>query len=190
MDYSKETLCRIYGITNMTDEDFSKILKEVIKDPESYQRKVLKLCLGKEQIDKHACNVCKGKCCQTAPCHLSPIDIPNITFWGLIKEIGKGYLSIVQTHHHNSGKTVYILRIRGLGRPISDIASMFEIECSLLGKNGCLLSYEQRPLGAKMLIPSLETRCINVYDLNLCQKDWMPYQKLLKLLYKFYKITG
>lgn len=188
MDYSKETLCKVYGLTELTDEAFSDILKDLLENPERYRRKVLSLYKQKEQTNSELCAKCKGKCCKLAPCHLAPSDLPKISLITIIKEIKKGHISIVKTLK-SGWEPVYILRIRGRGRPISDVASVWGIECSYLTENGCELSYAKRPLGAKLLIPNAE-RCISVYDISTCQVDWLPYQELLKSLYIFYKIVS
>ncbi len=43
MDYSKETLCKVYGLTELTDEAFSDILKDLLENPERYRSKKSKL---------------------------------------------------------------------------------------------------------------------------------------------------
>ena len=109
----------------------------------------------------------------------------------------KGYISIVKIpifeydyYKEFSDQTYfYILRIKRIGDPCA-----FKMEkkplprlCSLWTKNGCKLCFEDRPTGAKHLVPRENMRCLQLYSLEKCICDWKPYTKTLKALYRYYK---
>ena len=57
-------------------------------------------------------------------------------------------------------------------------------ECAALTDTGCLLSYEDRPKGGRMLIASEDRRCTQEYTREMMVEDWMPYQEQLKQIWK------
>ena len=191
MDCSKETMCDILGISEEDTDWQQKAIQMLISDPEGYRRKVLQRYLKKEQTTQDLCSKCKGKCCKHAPCHYSPEDFEEISFDSLKKQIEKGHISIVSVSMREYDEDdmllqAYILRPRGKDRPISDYGSPLDIPCSLLTETGCSLSYEDRPMGGKMLIARENGACMAVYESDMCINDWKPYQDILEELFELY----
>lgn len=196
MDASLETLRDIYDDLNWqkAEEAIITASMRMMEDPDGYRRKVLERYMKHEQVDSKLCKNC-GACCKQAPCHYAPMDFNNgkITYKILKKEIDKGYISIIaepkeDTDIFTVNKYTYLLRIRGKNRPVSDIA--VSVPCGILTENGCMLSYKERPTGGKMFIPRKGPdgiACFSVYDSDMCRKDWLPYQRVLKKLYEFYE---
>lgn len=192
MDCSKETLRAIYGIEkiNLEDKKSLEVFKEISTNPDGYRKKVLELYMQKEQTDCETCSKCGGECCKNAPCHYSPNDFGKITYRRLKKYIDRGNISIVYVRTHEdefeNRSEIYILRVRGENRPISDFVGRENITCSMLTDKGCEFSYDERPLGGKMMIARKNMQCFSVYDSEMCFKDWLPYQRILKKLFKKY----
>lgn len=174
------------------------LLRETAKNPEEYPQEDIPMILGMQVINEKLCAKCGGKCCKNAPCHYAPSDFEDLSFEGLKKVIdAKGYISIVKIpifeydyYKEFSDQTYfYILRIKRIGDPCA-----FKMEkkplprlCSLWTKKGCKLCFEDRPTGAKHLVPRENMRCLQLYSLEKCICDWKPYTKTLKALYRYYK---
>lgn len=137
----------------------------------------------KKMENKQLCKECGGNCCKRMGCHYSPDDFKEITYESLKKEIEKGFISIDwwEGNPFENGSTdeidrVYFLRIRHKDSEIVDPS--WGGECILLTDDGCPLSYEERPKGARLLEPS-EYNCISHYDKRQAARDWYKYNDIL-----------
>lgn len=134
------------------------------------------------------CSECKGKCCKGMGCHFSPRDFDNITYESLNALIERGNISIDWWEGDVFGKDeqknrTYYLRMRNKGADV--VNPSWGGECILLTDQGCILPFEQRPLGGKSLIPCVGD-CKNKYTKEDCCKEWQPYEFILqKLVDKF-----
>lgn len=135
------------------------------------------------------CRIC-GDCCKHLGCEYSPDDFNDLSFDGLQEEIDKGFISIDWWEGHPEniswrGKT-YFLRARNKRAPIVDPS--WGGECKLLGKDGCKLSFEERPKGGRMLKPKScdEEECVSFYGKKASAIDWLKHQDTLKRLVGYY----
>ena len=148
-------------------------------------------------VNEEVCKKCRGVCCKQCGCHFSPDDFKEISDEYLKKELEKGYISIDYIDggylHRLSG--IYILRIRNKNSPVVDIESTGG-QCILLDEDkGCPFSYNERPSGAKLLIPEQEHKrfifrvkmCEQKYSIKDCCYEWEPHQQVLKKLIKHFK---
>lgn len=145
--------------------------------------------------DVEICAKCKGRCCKNAPCHYSPDDFKNLSYRALKSIIArKKYISIVRIKldfnidNFSTKEYYYVLRIRRKDTPIAvDMDQKYKDKrCMLLKKDGCVLPYEKRPKGARMLVPRQNSKCIQLYNLRECVRDWLPYQSVLRKLYRYF----
>ena len=140
------------------------------------------------------CAECGGACCKSCGCHFSPDDFEDLSFYGLKKEIEKGYISIdcVNGKMICQNKDFLILRIRNQGSTIVDTGFRTKKPCILLTNQGCKLDYEHRPTGGKLLVPNAtssfthQMACHSKYNLVNCCYEWEPHQKVLKRLVKYF----
>lgn len=140
-----------------------------------------------ENID--VCAKCKGICCRTMGCHLSPTDFREINYGVLKEEIQKGKLSIDwwegdATEKSERGKS-FFLRMRHKGASVVDPA--FGGECILLTSEGCPLTYEERPMGGRLLVPNKDGHkngCFAKYTKQECAIEWIKHEEILKKLYE------
>lgn len=173
--------------------------RETVRSPEEYPQEEVPSIIEERLVDKELCSHCGGRCCLNAPCHYSPSDFEDLSYNGLkriIKE--KGYISIVKIDMYdydyykelNDQFYHYVLRIKRHGDPVA-----FKMEknnknpfvCMLLGKKGCKLKFEDRPKGARMLVPRKNKRCLQLYGLEECLGDWKEHTETLHALYKYFK---
>ncbi len=163
--------------------------------PNLSMRRIVKDYSNPENVNSKLCSDCKGECCKRCGCHFSPEDFAEISFEFLKKEIQKGYISIDYfskvTTCMDTG--AYIIRIRNQASPIVDLDQRIR-PCILLTERGCKLDYKHRPSGGKLLKPKVEGRgkkkrrtCYSTYNITACCQEWMPYQKLLQRLVKYFK---
>lgn len=198
MDVSRKTLRMIFG-DDMVENHFEDLISSIMKDPDGYRQKVLGVYSLKKNEIPEVCAKCGGKCCKQAPCHYATNDFDDLTYHGLKKIIKKlGYISILKM----SGEVAevcldlfeynrpdfYVLRVRTKGMGIATEAKKIseKDKCMMLTDHGCKLSYEERPYGAKMLIPREKQRCMQLYGMDECTADWRPYQDVLRRLYRYF----
>ncbi len=178
----------------MNKYSISQLLKSIFRP---LNRKIEKTYDIAKNINPQICSECKGLCCKTCGCHFSPNDFDKISYKYLKKELEKGYISIdcIKGILINESSDIYFLRIRNQNAPIVDIQSKSKATCMLLTSKGCLLTYQKRPSGGKLLIPSnkfnnyfgIELRkCTQTYPIKACCIDWKPYQKILKKLCNYF----
>lgn len=199
MDVSRETLKLVYGDEKVENE-FEKIIEELIHHPENYRQKVLEVYAKQKNEDKEICTKCGGRCCLKAPCHFAPSDFPDLTYNALKKTMkAKKYISVVRFSSELCQSALrqikvddpyfYVMRIRTSGT--GQAAKLEEVEaddlCVKLTSTGCALSYEERPLGAKLLIPKKDRKCSALYGMDECIDDWKNHQKVLRRLYRHFR---
>lgn len=172
--------------------------RDTVNNPEDYPQEKVPSIQEKHMQNKELCARCGGRCCKNAPCHYSPTDFEDLSYSGLKRIIDeRGYISIVKIgmidydyyKELSDQYSYYILRIKRHGD-----RNAFRIEqktiprmCMLWTKDGCKLNFDERPLGAKMLIPIKHFKCEQKYSFEKCMLDWKPYTKTLKALYRYYR---
>lgn len=200
MEINRDTLKMIFGAERVED-DLSGIIREIVKDPKGYHQKVLKAYASAKAEDDQVCKECGGICCNAAPCHWSPEDIEDLSYEGLKKFLReKKYISIVRipadscdscfrTFEHE-GFFYYFLRTRTRGTGIAAVATRIKRKdkCMLLTEKGCKISFNERPMGARFLIPQSGKKCRQLYDLDDCFYDWKDYQDVLRKLFYYFRI--
>ena len=60
-------------------------------------------------------------------------------------------------------------------------------ECINLTPKGCKLSYDERPMGARLLIPRSKEKCMQLYNMEACTADWEKHQEVLRKLYRYFE---
>jgi len=136
------------------------------------------------------CSKCQGKCCKNMGCHYSPRDFKQIDVKTLKKLIDEGNTSIdwwegdIFDKDDKGRDRTYYLRMRNKNSKIIDPS--WGGECILLTEEGCSLSFYNRPMGGRGLIPN-EKDCIDEYSKEDCCKEWYPYQNILEFLVGMYQ---
>ena len=201
MDVSRETLKMIFG-RDRVDEDLAGIVDWIIKNPKGYHQKVME-CYKNVGAEKPCvCKECGGACCNRAPCHYGPDDIKDLSYEGLKKLLKeKQYISVLRFPGcvcesclrtvDYCGMYYYILRTRTRGTNIAAIATRIDKDdkCMLLTPEGCKISFDERPMGARMLIPDAEKKCKHLYDLDDCIHDWQDYQDVLRKVFHYFRMV-
>lgn len=200
MDVSPETLAAVFGEDRVKNDMFG-ICNFMIEHPDEYRQKVLEYYAKNKNENVHICRECGGKCCKHVPCHFAPDDFEDLSYRALKRLLRKKkYISVIMfskrfvevSLDESVGSTLkhfYILRIRTSGTGIAARAAEIEDDdlCMLLRKDGCAIEYDERPKGARMLIPKWEKCCEQLYNMDECVHDWIPYQKVLEKLYNFFE---
>ncbi len=170
------------------------------------------------KTEAEICKECKGNCCRSTGCSLSPEDMirgiraqkgttgEETTQQGYIE---KGIMTkapaaeeitsekepdieevenwlinsncALDSFGYPGGRLLYV-RMRHKCFTFIGVDAMGE--CAALTDTGCLLSYEDRPKGGRMLIASEDHRCTQKYTREMMVEDWMPYQEQLKQIWK------
>jgi Fe-S-cluster containining protein len=132
------------------------------------------------------CRTCGGKCCKQCGGHYSPDDFDEITVEALKERIDRGNISIDWWEGDVVAGDLYrtlYLRARHVGA--DEIDPSWGGTCIHLKNNGCELTFEDRPLACRDLIPSRE-KCIGSYSKEDCCRDWYKYQYILNELVMHY----
>ena len=168
-------------------------LKELKKDIENNE-------------DTTLCTICRGFCCRHAGCPLSVDDFMrwygDVTEENIKKALlsdGKIALDWYDGDYRDSlldengdyydydekdrAGQCYYFRMRHVGEP--PICPSFGGKCVALTPLGCALSWEERPLGGKMLTPNRdpetgEFKCTSYNSKLDFIHDWFPYNDLLE----------
>lgn len=201
MDVSRDTLKMIFG-EEMVEDNLQKVVQYLIKNPEGYRQKVLECYENVKAENPEVCKECGGVCCLRAPCHWSPKDIEDLSYSGLKKLLKeKQYISVLRfpgcvcesclREVEQSGFYYYILRTRTRGTGIAAVATRIKKDdhCILLKDDGCDISFKERPMGARLLIPEKDERCRHLYDLDDCIYEWKDYQDVLRKLFHYFRIV-
>lgn len=200
MDVSRDTLKKVFG-NERVEDDLHGVIEEILKNPEAYRQKVLDEYENEKAENPEVCKECGGVCCLRAPCHWSPRDIKDLSYKGLKKMLKeKNYISIVRfpstvcesalREIQHSGPYYYILRTRTRSTNIATVASKKHKDdlCMLLKPDGCSITFEERPRGARLLIPERNRKCRHLYDLDDCLYEWKDYQDVLRKLFYYFRI--
>ena len=144
------------------------------------------------------CKECSLRCCENMGCEIFPIDIVKryggISVDIIEKVISTGVVSLdwwdgdPRDGMHEISRGFY-LRMRNRDAPICD--PCFSGVCALYNeKAGCPLSFENRPLGARIFVPKPNHKCDygQFKDAIKSKKDialhWLPYHSILDIIYK------
>ncbi len=139
------------------------------------------------------CSKCGGKCCKKSGCDYSTKDFTDLKYETLYNKLLEGNISIVSMLNFkiiNGRMTCFpflYLRARNEGREVVDLLSLKK-RCSMLKKDGCSYSVEDRPSGGINLIPKTNGPCRPEIDPFEIVKEWDMYQRPLGRLIK--RITG
>lgn len=144
--------------------------------------------------NKEICAECGGKCCKKCGCDYAPKDFESLSIDYLQQKLSEGNISIVSSLCFDKLKDgrltcipILYLRARNIDRPVVDLLSL-KTTCSLLKIDGCPYDFDNRPSGAKNVVPS-KNGCYSYEDPNkLIMEPWMNYQKVLTRLVK--RLTG
>ena len=149
----------------------------------------------KSIFENECCQECKGRCCKKCGCSYYVEDFEDLSLNELKTELNKGDKSIVSTlevsyaNHRYCVSPILMIRVRNEGRGVVDLFSE-KTRCSLLTKDGCPYSFENRPTGGIMLIPFKNGSgfdCKTLETANQIAIDgWKRYQKVLARLVKYY----
>lgn len=170
-------------------------------------------------IDREDCNtnypmcaMCGGKCCKRNACDCSPKDFDNdIEKMRKALESGKYSIDFSRTTSNSFSigrfETVLIserviraeaeffyVRPKNVGRPTVDIIhdkDRDEGPCIFWDKEkGCSLSYEEKPMGGRTLVPIMPDMCMGQYNTAMMLIEWKPFTKqLVELAKKFFDPT-
>lgn len=190
----------IFGAERV-EEDFHGVVESIVKDPKGYHQKVMEVYKNVGAENPEICKDCGGVCCKNASCHWGTGDIEDFSFEGLKKLLQeKKYISVLRfpgcecdsclRSVNHKGMYYYILRTRTRGTGIAAIATKIDKEdkCMLLTLEGCKILFEERPMGARLLIPNAEKRCKHLYDFDDCIHDWQDYQDVLRKVFYYFRI--
>lgn len=140
------------------------------------------------------CKNCGGMCCYSMGCHISPLDLKEISFEAIVNLINESDCVSLDwwdgdpvTEAHD-GTRRYYLRIKNIGAKVIDPS--YGGVCTILTDNGCPLSFEYRPRGARELVPNEYNGCIVGYSKRQCAIDWSPFNDILDVVYDYYVIQG
>ena len=141
------------------------------------------------------CKKCKGHCCKKCGCAYFVEDFEDLSFESLKKELEKETISITSVleldkiRNQVINSPVLFLRTRNRKREIVDLFSE-KTRCSLLTPDGCPYSFEERPLGAIMLLPAYKNGKLACESLELSNEialeNWKKHQNALKKLVEYY----
>lgn len=144
--------------------------------------------------DLDLCSKCGGMCCKKCGCDYGIVDFEDRTYNGLKESLDKGDKSIVAVLNFKPLKNdryivdpVLYIRARNINRCVVDLISM-KTSCAELMENGCKYDYDHRPLGGRNLKPREldEGGCYSIIPRIDIMKQWIPYQKQLRKLVKYY----
>lgn len=187
----------------MNDNHYRRIIDLLndLDNPKKYYS-VSKNFDNPKYLNPESCAKCKGICCISSGCLISPDDFnlkdcftneildKDKAYQILEKEIRKGYISIEEIDGDQVCVTngiIYILHVRDYDAPIGiSLRKEKHSHCILLTDNGCPFTYEERPTGGKMLVPNYP-ECESDYNLRDCCKEWLPFQYVLRELYQKYR---
>lgn len=142
------------------------------------------------KTEAEICKECKGNCCKSTGCSLSPEDmireIRNKSEGAeLSTEAIENWLKdsncALDSFGYPGGRLFYV-RMRHKCFTFIGIDAMGE--CAALTDTGCLLTYEERPKGGRMLIASEDHHCRQNYTREMMVSDWLPYQDRLKQIWE------
>lgn len=126
--------------------------------------------------DQSRCSACGGYCCKQSPCFFMPEDFPDLSLEALLKEFReKDYLALM------ADDIPYISMRSERWKGRVQYSTLALGSCVFLTPTGCKFSYDERPTGGKLLIPSAHG-CYLKLDAESFSKAWSPYSKVLHQL--------
>lgn len=142
---------------------------------------------NEKYFDHDQCAMCKGECCRGCGCYFSPSDFKKLSVVALRNIMQRGFVTITAAAKSCTGlkEDVLVLRIRNKDESVVNLSGNHQEGCILHDlKTGCPFEDDDRPYGAKVLIPErfTEGRCSRGYSQRQCAEDWLPYQDILKQL--------
>ena len=144
-----------------------------------------------ENNESPLCKDC-GRCCSRMGCHLSPKDVKDKTVEGLIKLIEES--ECIGTdwwegdlNGMNDYSKIYYLRAKHKDEPV--VFGSYGGTCVLLTETGCMLPFEYRPRGARLLIPCAE-ECIVEYSKYDAVEEWREYQDVLQKVVEHFDLPA
>lgn len=135
------------------------------------------------------CAECKGHCCSTLGCMLSSADLLH----GLGRSIAdrEHVLELLKTQpfaiDRFADRTGYFYYLRMRHKCFTFIGVDAMGECAALSEAGCVLPFEKRPFGGRMLKAMPDRHCVQEYTREEMKKDWMPYQEILCSIWEEYE---
>ena len=144
------------------------------------------------------CKICKGKCSREHGCALAPEDfiyaikkadafLPDKSGEEIKKEQILAFLqrpdNLFAIDRQSEG--FYYLRMRHKCYTYIGVDAIGE--CIALTKEGCSLSFFERPKGGRFLKSSKDFCCKQEYTLEMMKKDWAPYQGVLREIWEEYE---
>lgn len=149
--------------------------------------------------NKAVCKTCGGVCCKNMGCHLHPSDVfkDGIATAEAVRDLlltenysidwWEGDPRNIDYDDPTYVDRGYYIRARHVGAPVVDPS--FGGVCVMLTPTGCKLSFEDRPLGGKSLIPKSTAtgRCVSSFTKQDAALAWIPYhEQLMKGLELYY----
>lgn len=139
-------------------------------------------------------------CCQNLPCSISPNDLKDLSYQGIISFIDDTGIVSIDWWDGGDSRTsykelippgkYYFLRMKAKRRKIIDPGFGMQT-CSIWNENiGCPLNFEYRPKGARDLIPKRKGLCDEEYPKDMCAFEWLPYQDILKKVVEHYEVIN
>lgn len=156
------------------------------------------------------CSQCGGRCCREKGCCLSPEDMLRAlgrekadyeSVLRLLKDspdrlYAIDYMSVPkgfpqgeapqklppEARQSLSGGVCFYLRMRHKCYTFVGVDAAGE--CAALGESGCMLDWERRPKGGRMLKSSADRNCVQRYTAGEMCGDWQPYQEILGRIYR------
>ena len=149
----------------------------------------------KNNESKSICSKCNGRCCSQMGCEIFPIDLGEISVRYIFDSLMEGNISVdiwdgdIDVDFHDFIlPQIYFLRMRNINSPVLDF-SLDENPCvKFVDGKGCVLSWEERPLGGKSLVPHPSFHCQQEgYDKMDCAREWKKYQNILCVVVQMIK---
>lgn len=148
--------------------------------------------------NREICARCKERCCESMGCEIFPDDVINrfgkITV-PVIKRIIRSKVVMIDVYFRDDDDDIYLLRMRTV-RDHFVVGQGYYDRCICLGENGCMLSWDDRPTGAKIVVPNPDdpghgcTLLMDVDGKKTFADMWRPYQNVLKEVADLYDITN
>lgn len=154
------------------------------------------------------CKKCKHPCCTSMGCEIFPVDLikkyGEVSLEVIEKLFATGYVSLDWWEgdprpDKSELPRGYFLRMRNVGAPIVDPS--YRGQCMLYDPDkGCKLSFENRPLGGRLLVPHPDGECnydgfensimVLEYPKQNIALHWFHYYDILEEAYNKYNIIG
>lgn len=144
----------------------------------------------RKHINHELCSTCIKCCCKSCGCDAIPLDIDPFTPKHIIELIDKGIYSI-SIAYSSIEVVLPILRTRELEAGIFNFSNKHK-QCSLLGEHGCMLSEEERPTLALLLIPrpylfdKNQRNCKQLFNTKQFLKMWWEKIDVMEEVVKHY----